>query len=151
MTFVETATPRIDSMSPRVTGCWYAMMAKVSMTAREYRGGFSGDSRFKIRLHGGYALKAPAARDLRELDLAALPVALELVEDLADDVRGQRRLEELGELLHRHRFARDEQRRFEDALDLGDIAQLALGMQLIVGQRRIVRRHRKQARSRARP
>ncbi|CFU11340.1 Uncharacterised protein [Bordetella pertussis] len=41
----DTVTPRMSSMSPRVTGCRQATMASVSSTAREYLGGFSGLSR----------------------------------------------------------------------------------------------------------
>ena len=93
-------------------------MASVSITAREYRGGFSGDSRSRYVCTSGAALEAPAARDLHELDLAAGPVRLERVEQLAHRVGGQRRLEQLRELRDGHRLAGDEQRRFEDALDL---------------------------------
>ena len=42
---VDTTTPLMFSMSPRVTGWRYAMIARVSMTAREYFGGFSGAKR----------------------------------------------------------------------------------------------------------
>ncbi|MNQ32924.1 hypothetical protein D3C85_463430 [compost metagenome] len=41
----DTVTPRMSSISPRVTGWRQATMASVSMTAREYLGGFSGLSR----------------------------------------------------------------------------------------------------------
>ncbi|MDT4843403.1 hypothetical protein FQZ97_773350 [compost metagenome] len=38
----DTVTPRMSSISPRVTGWRQATMASVSITAREYLGGFSG-------------------------------------------------------------------------------------------------------------
>ena len=48
---------------------------------------------------------------------------------------GKRRIEELGELLRRHGLARDEQRRLEDALDLGESSP-----HLLVSQARVARR-----------
>ncbi len=75
----------------------------------------------EIGLHGGPALEAPAARDLHEFDLAAGPLALQLVEQLAHGVGRQRRVEELRQLRHRHGFARDQQCGFEDALDFREL------------------------------
>src|SRR5258706_6461171 len=53
----DTATPRTSSMSPRVTGCRYAMMASVSSTAREYRGGFSLEMRSMNPWYSGFTRK----------------------------------------------------------------------------------------------
>ena len=49
-------------MSPRVTGWRYAMMARVSITAREYFGGFSGLSRSRYsRISGRLCSRHPVA------------------------------------------------------------------------------------------
>src|SRR6185369_5609657 len=55
-------TPRMSSMSPRVHGWRYAMMASVSSTARVYLGGFSGCSRSRYsRISGRLWKRQPLA------------------------------------------------------------------------------------------
>ena len=75
------------------------------------------------RLQRRRALEAPAARDLHEFDLAAVPFGLQFVEQLAHRFAVERRLEQPGQLRDRHRLAGHQQRGLEDALDFGEVAR----------------------------
>src|SRR6185437_1152232 len=68
------------------------------------------------RLHVAPPLKAPARRDLDQFHLARGPILHERVEERTDGIGIERWLEELRQLRCRHRFAGDEQRRFEHTL-----------------------------------
>src|SRR6266568_8597118 len=65
--------------------------------------------------------ETPAARDLGQLDAALGPSDPDVVEELADEILLERRIEQLGELPGAKRLAGDQQGRLENALDTDQI------------------------------
>src|SRR5258706_15634263 len=71
----------------------------------------------EIRLQLWLGTETPAARDLGQLHAALGPSDPDVVEELADQVLLERRIEEPREISRAKRLARDQQRRLQDAPD----------------------------------
>ena len=79
-----------------------------------------------ISLHFRFRLKPPAARHLRELDVVAVPVTANLVQQPTHEIGLERRVEQLAQLREGQRLARCQQRGFENVLDLFQFVHVTL-------------------------